>query len=77
MFGIMRGMDWGRYTGVACVLLLGAGCITVRTEHRVEPIHITVDVNVNVERELDNFFGDIDAASETRVFNDDEEGDLE
>ena len=28
----------------------------------VKPIHITIDVNVKVDRALDNFFGDIDAA---------------
>lgn len=30
----------------------------------VKPIHITIDVNVKVDRALDNFFGDIDAAAE-------------
>lgn len=45
--------------------LTAAGC----TQHKVEvapveikPIHITIDVNVKVDRALDNFFGDIDAA---------------
>jgi hypothetical protein len=40
------------------------GC---RTHHAVEiapvevkPIHITIDVNVRVDRALDNFFGEID-----------------
>ena len=28
---------------------------------RVEPIHITVDVNVRVQKELNNFFDEIDA----------------
>ena len=44
-----------------------AGC----TQHKVEvapveikPIHITIDVNVKVDRALDNFFGDIDAAQD-------------
>ena len=39
------------------------------TQHKVEvapvevkPIHITVDVNVKVDRALDDYFGDIDAA---------------
>lgn len=36
--------------------------MTVRTEHRIEPIHITLDVNLKVQRELDDF-GDLDAAS--------------
>ena len=39
------------------------------TSHRVEvapvevkPIHITIDVNVKVDRALDDFFSDIDEA---------------
>lgn len=42
-----------------------SGC----TRHEVEikpveikPIHITIDVNVKIEKELDDFFGDIDKA---------------
>jgi len=42
-----------------------SGC----TQHRVEvapvevkPIHITIDVNVKVDRALDSFFNDIDSA---------------
>jgi hypothetical protein len=30
----------------------------------VKPIHITIDVNVKVDRALDDFFGDIDSAEE-------------
>lgn len=48
-------------------VFIAAGC----TQHRVEvapvevkPIHITIDVNVKVDRALDNFFGEIDAAEE-------------
>jgi hypothetical protein len=48
------------------LMLLGSGCMTVRTEHRIEPIHITLDVNLKVQRELDDFFGDLDAASTAR-----------
>ena len=54
------------------LILLGAGLIITAlscTQHKVEvapveikPIHITIDVNVKVDRALDNFFGDIDAA---------------
>ena len=39
------------------------------TQHKVEvapvevkPIHITIDVNVKVDKALDDFFGDIDKA---------------
>jgi len=44
-----------------------AGC----TQHKVEvapvevkPIHITIDVNVKVDKALDNFFEDIDSEEE-------------
>jgi hypothetical protein len=35
--------------------------------HKVEPVHITVDVNVQVEEQLNNFFGELDSASETVI----------
>jgi len=45
--------------------LLSPGCFTLKTEHEVKPIQITVDVNLKVQRELDDLFGDLDAASTT------------
>jgi len=48
-----------------------AGCTQhkVDTTHKVElevkPMHITIDVNLKVDRELDDFFGDIDKQNET------------
>lgn len=52
--------------GAACLASLAGGCLNVRTEPiEVKPIHITVDVNVKVERALENFFGDLDAKSAT------------
>jgi hypothetical protein len=48
------------------LVFVSSGCMTVRTEHRIEPIHITLDVNLKVQRELDDFFGDLDAASTAR-----------
>jgi hypothetical protein len=54
---------------VACavaLVTLVSGCLNVRTEPiEVKPIHITVDVNVRVERALEDFFGDLDAKSAT------------
>ena len=48
-------------------LFAASGC----TQHKVEvapvevkPIHITIDVNVKVDRALDDFFDDIDTAEE-------------
>ena len=58
-----------------CALLLFVwGC---SSNHKVEvapievkPIHITIDVNVKVDRELEDFFSEIDeAAAQTEVEN--------
>ena len=51
----------------ALLILITAGCTQHKVEVapvKVEPIHITIDVNVKVDRALDDFFGDIDAAEE-------------
>lgn len=46
--------------------LAAAGCLNVKTEPiEVRPIHITVDVNVKIDRALDDFFGDLDKKSST------------
>ncbi len=49
------------------LLVLGsvgfAGCVYTTVE--VKPIHITVDVNVRVEKALEDFFGDLDSKSTT------------
>lgn len=45
--------------------LLG-GCLSLKTEPiEVKPIHITVDVNVKVDKALDDFFGDLDKKATT------------
>ena len=42
------------------------GCLSVKTEPiEVKPIHVTVDVNVKVDKALDDFFGDLDKKSST------------
>ena len=55
------------------LLLVGVSCARhkVESEHKVEvapveikPIHITIDVNIKVDKDLDDFFSDIDEASE-------------
>jgi len=49
-------------------LCLALGCSTrhevAMAPVEIKPIHITIDVNVKVDRALDNFFDDIDAAEE-------------
>ena len=36
----------------------------IETRHVVEPIHITIDINVKIDKELDDFFGDLDEVEE-------------
>ena len=52
---------------VTLIFLISYGC----TQHKVEvapvevkPIHITIDVNVKVDKALDDFFGDVDSVEE-------------
>lgn len=45
----------------ALLAILLASCISVKTEHEVKPIEINVNVRVKVEKELDNFFEDLDS----------------
>ena len=49
------------------LLLYCTVSVTACTRHEVEvkpvevkPIHITIDINVRVDRALDDFFGDLD-----------------
>ena len=53
----------------AAMLLFAQACYTqhkVETVHKVEvaPMHITIDMNVKVEKALDDFFGDLDKAEQ-------------
>lgn len=41
---------------IAVMLLTAAGCARVALEGGDKPIHIILDINVRVARELDNFF---------------------
>ena len=55
---------WKQWIGLTIILL--AGTITACTRHQVEvapvevkPIHITIDVNVKIDREIEDYFGDL------------------
>ena len=59
-------------TASVLLLLMTFGCTkhTVETRSQVEvapvevkPIHITIDVNIGVDRALDDFFSDIDKSA--------------
>ena len=54
---------------LALLVILLQGCF--HSSHEVEvkpveikPVHITIDVNVKVEKQLDDFFGDLDKKAE-------------
>jgi len=39
-------------------LLAAVGCLSVKTESEIKPIHITMDVNLKVDNELDKVYAD-------------------
>ena len=48
-----------RLTFLASATLLAAvGCISVKTENEIKPIHITMDINLKVDKEIDKAFAD-------------------
>jgi hypothetical protein len=51
-------MKWSRLLVVLLPLAVTTGCINVKA-------HIIVDVNVKVDKALDDFFGDLDKKSTT------------
>lgn len=46
-------------------LLINPGCISVKTHSTIDPIYMTLDVNLKVQlqQELSSFFDEIDAKS--------------
>lgn len=52
---------------LASVLLSASGCISIKTHSTIDPIYMTLDVNLKVQlqKELADVFGDIDAASQS------------
>ena len=56
------------FIGLFLILFIFAGC---QSSHQVEvkpveikPSHITIDVNIRVEKALDDFFDDLEAAED-------------
>ena len=53
---------------LAAILLVQGACSTRHEVQmapvEVKPIHITIDVNVRVQKDLNDFFGDIDQAKQ-------------
>ena len=44
----------------AAAVCMAGGCIQVKTESEIKPIHITMDVNLKVDKALDKAFADED-----------------
>ena len=60
-------------TASILMLLIALGCTKHEVETRsqvevapveIKPIHITIDVNIRVDRALDDFFSDIDETAQ-------------
>jgi len=45
---------------VSAALVSAAGCISVKTENEIKPIHITMDINLKVDKEIDKAIADVD-----------------
>jgi len=50
------------------VLIILVSSCKIESEHKIDsvheikPIHITIDLNIKVDKALDNYFGDLDEA---------------
>ena len=50
---------------MAAAALCVCGCIQLKTESEIKPIHITMDVNLKVDKDLDKAFADEGAAKQS------------
>ncbi len=43
--------------GLLALMVAGmaSGCFSLKTEHEIKPIHITMDVNLKVQKQLEDF----------------------
>lgn len=57
-------------TLLACLLLTtemaSVSCIKMEHEVTIKPVHVTVEVRVKIDKELDDFFGDLDTTTENK-----------
>lgn len=43
------------------MLVCSYSCIKLEHEMSIKPVYVTVEIRVKIDKELDDFFGDIDA----------------
>jgi len=61
-------------TVTICSIFAMAACVKVDVQPiKVEPIQVEITINHKIQRELDDFFADIDQASETTEYKSVEE----
>ena len=51
------------------ILFLGAACTKSEVDIKpveIKPIHITIDINLKVDRALDDYFGDLDKMQDNK-----------
>lgn len=46
-----------------CFLLVVPGCLKLKHDITIQPIHVTVEITVKIDQALNDFFGDIDKAA--------------
>lgn len=56
-------MGKGIWLLAAVLVLISAACLRMKHEMVIQPVHITVDVRIRIDRALEDFFGDIDKAA--------------
>lgn len=49
-----------------CLLFIFTGCIKMKHDITIQPVHVIVEVTVKVDKALDDFFGDIDNAADDK-----------
>lgn len=52
-FWMVMAMTW--------ILVGGVSCIRMKHEMTIQPVHVTVEIRVKIDKALDEFFGDLDA----------------
>jgi hypothetical protein len=50
-------------TAIIVATVLASNCIRIQHEMKVEPIYVTVEITLKIDRELENFFADIDRSA--------------
>ena len=42
------------------IMVGGVSCIRMKHEMTIQPVHVTVEIRVKIDKALDEFFGDLD-----------------